>query len=60
MPVLERYRFLLKIKPSDDEAAPVEEDVIYECLPALWHYNATAVARPPESGVTDETGDDEP
>ncbi len=45
MPPLERYRFLLKIKPPEDEFIS-QEDVIYECLPALWHYNATAVARP--------------
>ena len=53
MPALERYRFLLKIKPPDDEAAPADDDVIYECLPALWHYNATAVARPPESDINE-------
>lgn len=45
MPPLERYRFLLKIKPPEDEFIS-QEDVIYECLPALWHYNAAAVARP--------------
>jgi len=45
MPTLERYRFLLRIKPPADEQVASDE-VIYECLPALWHYNANAVARP--------------
>jgi hypothetical protein len=53
MPQLERYRFLLRLKPPDDDIATPEEDVIYECLPALWHYNAAAVARPPESEAGD-------
>ncbi len=51
MPQLERYRFLLKIKPPDDEFI-TQEDVIYECLPALWHYNATAVSRPVDADLS--------
>ena len=62
MPQLERYRFLLKIRPPDDEFI-TQEDIIYECLPALWHYNATAVARPVDADPLPddkppETGDD--
>jgi len=45
MPQLERYRFLLKIKPPDDTVI-LQEEIIYECLPAMWHYTANAVARP--------------
>ncbi len=45
MPQLERYRFLLKIKPPADTFIP-QEETIYECLPAMWHYNAIAVSRP--------------
>lgn len=51
MPTLERYRFLLKIKPPHDERV-AHDDLIYECLPALWHYNVTAVVRPPDSDST--------
>lgn len=54
MPVLERYRFLLKIKPPEDETVS-DEDTIYECLPALWHYNAVKVARPVEPRVDSDT-----
>ncbi len=45
MPTLERYRFLLRVKPPADERVASDE-VIYECMPALWHYSANAVARP--------------
>ena len=45
MPVLERYRFLQKQQPPDGMEIETEE-TIYECLPALWHYKAEAVARP--------------
>ena len=61
MPQLERYRFLVKIKPPDDESVS-QEEIIYECLPALWHYNATAVARPVDADPSPEseaTSDDE-
>lgn len=50
MPQLERYRFLLKIKPPAD-ASIAQEEIIYECLPALWHYNAVAVARPVDADL---------
>ena len=53
MPQLERYRFLIRIKPPAD-AFITQEDIIYECLPAMWHYNATTVARPVDADITPE------
>jgi hypothetical protein len=45
MPQLEKYRFLLRLDPPDDEKiAP--DDTIYECLPALWHYSVQRISRP--------------
>jgi len=50
MPQLEKYRFLLKIDPPDDETiAP--DDTIYECLPALWHYSVQRISRPIDESV---------
>jgi hypothetical protein len=45
MPQLEKYRFLVKIDPPDDEAVE-PDDTIYECLPALWHYSVQRISRP--------------
>lgn len=45
MPQLERYRFLAKIDPPDDELVE-PDDTIYECLPALWHYSVQRISRP--------------
>ncbi len=45
MPQLEKYRFLLKIDPPDDETIE-PDDTIYECLPALWHYSVQRISRP--------------
>ena len=45
MPALERYRFLRKVKPSADESVG-EAETIWECLPALWHYQAAQLAEP--------------
>ena len=45
MPQLEKYRFLLKIDPPDDETIELD-DTIYECLPALWHYSVQRISRP--------------
>lgn len=45
MPSLEKYRFLRKVKPSADETIE-ESETIYECLPALWHYQAAQLAEP--------------
>lgn len=45
MPELIRYRFLQKVKDSS-EMSINEGDTIYECLPALWHYQATQLVEP--------------
>ncbi len=44
LPELERYRFLKRIDPPDDLTAD-DDDLIYEALPAIHHYNATALSR---------------
>lgn len=41
---LERYRFLLRIPPPRDSEV-TREDTIYECLPALYHYNAVRLSK---------------
>ncbi len=50
MPALERYRFLRKMKPSADESVS-EAETIWECLPALWHYQAAQLAEPISGSV---------
>ncbi len=40
MPVLERYRFLRKVPPPKDMGQVAEAEIIYEALPALYHYNS--------------------
>lgn len=59
MPALERYRFLRKVKPSADESVS-EAETIWECLPALWHYQAAQLAEPmsgsAESSKTEQEG----
>ena len=49
MPQLEKYRFLHKVKPSADDSVS-ENETIFECLPAMWHYQAAELAKP----VTEE------
>ena len=44
MPQLEKYRFLRKIKPSADDSVS-EAETIFECLPAMWHYQAAQLAQ---------------
>ncbi len=44
MPELEKHRFLTKIKPPED-LYTTGSDLIYEAMPALYHYNGTALAR---------------
>ena len=44
MPELERYRFIKRIKPPEDLAAK-DDDLIYEALPALYHYNGSALSK---------------
>ncbi len=59
MPALEKYRFLRRIKPSAD-ASVSEAETIWECLPALWHYQAAQLAEPisppPEAAKAHEEG----
>ena len=49
MPQLEKSRFLHKVKPSADDSVS-EIETIFECLPAMWHYQAAELAKP----VTEE------
>ena len=48
MPDLVRYRFLQKVRPSADDGVS-ESETIFECLPALWHYQAAQLNQPVES-----------
>ena len=45
MPDLVRYRFLQKVRPSADDSVS-EAETIFECLPALWHYQAAQLNQP--------------
>ena len=49
MPQLEKYRFLRKIKPSADDSVS-EAETIFECLPAMWHYQAAQLAQTIDAG----------
>ncbi len=44
MPELEKHRFLNQIKPPEDVQAS-EKELIYEAMPALYHYNSAALSR---------------
>jgi hypothetical protein len=44
MPGLLRYRFLREIEPPRDVAGVDPENLIYECLPALHHYDVRKLA----------------
>jgi hypothetical protein len=44
MPVLERYRFLRRLPPPADLDV-ADAEVIYEALPALYHYNAERLSQ---------------
>ncbi len=54
MPELVRYRFLQKVRASADDSVS-ESETIYECLPAMWHYQANQLAQP-----VDAQGGEEP
>jgi hypothetical protein len=57
MPELEKHRFLRKINPPEDVHAS-EQEVIYEAMPALYHYNGAALSRIiPELTETKEVPD---
>ncbi len=44
MPELEKFRFIKRIKPPEDLTTGADE-LIYEALPALYHYNSAALSR---------------
>jgi hypothetical protein len=44
MPELERYRFVRRLRPPEGMRASADK-LIYEALPALYHYNAAALGR---------------
>ena len=44
MPELEKHRFVKKIAPPEDMQTP-DGDLIYEAMPALYHYNGAALSR---------------
>lgn len=57
MPELEKHRFLRKINPPEDVHAS-EQELIYEAMPALYHYNGAALSRIiPELTKTKEVPD---
>ncbi|MDX9978704.1 MAG: DUF2398 family protein [Lentisphaeria bacterium] len=64
MPRLLRYRFLRRLPPPQEMGRLDEAEHIYEALPAMYHYNTTALARwsepgpeDPLPGLADEEGD---
>ncbi len=57
MPELEKHRFITKIRPPED-LQTVSTDLIYEAMPALYHYNSTALSRTiPELKTISETSE---
>lgn len=54
MPELEKHRFLTKIKPPEELRAS-EQELIYEAMPALYHYNGAALSRMIPELVADGT-----
>lgn len=58
MPELIRHRFLVRIDPPDDMKT-VFGDLIYEAMPALYHYNGAALSHTiPELSITKEVDDE--
>ncbi len=55
MPQLEKYRFLRKVKPSADDNVS-EAETIFECLPAMWHYQAAQLAQSMEADGKEVVG----
>ena len=45
LPVLERYRLLTRLRPPADMAIAKADDMIFEAMPALYHYNAARLSR---------------
>jgi len=57
VPTLLRYRFLREIAPERDERAGLEADrYIYECLPALYHYDVRALGESALRAMTRSAG----
>lgn len=58
LPELEQYRLLAKMKADAGERI-ADDQVIYEALPAIYHYNATRLSYPifREMAVAEETND---
>jgi hypothetical protein len=57
IPELEKHRFLVKIDPPQDVTAS-EQELIYEAMPALYHYNGAALSRMiPELAAPQEVSD---
>jgi hypothetical protein len=46
VPTLLRYRFLRELQPEPGEQLVDRENLIYECLPALYLYDVRALGRP--------------
>ena len=67
VPTLLRYRFLREIAPERDEREGLDRDqFIYECLPALHHYDVRALGQSalrsvvrPEAETTEDAGETE-
>lgn len=55
LPTLRRYRFLRPVQPPADEAVR-DEDTLYECLPALWHYQPERLAQTLSAPSPDTAG----
>ena len=47
IPQLLIFRFLEELAHPSDEIIE-QDDTIYECLPALWHYSVQRISRPLE------------
>jgi hypothetical protein len=46
VPTLLRYRFLVEVPPSREERDGLDPDrYLYECLPALHHYDVRVLGR---------------
>jgi hypothetical protein len=65
VPLLLRYRFLREVEPPREDASIDPDNLIYECLPALHHYDVRRLApralasfagRGPGAGEADEVG----
>jgi len=58
LPVLERYRLLVRVPPPADLAV-METDTIYEAMPALYHYNSARLSQSVLAGAAETSRGDE-